>query len=89
MVPFKSNAKTIVDEIVRQMTPPNGKLEVGYRKRFEKEFGSDPETEKYKKERNRPNDFKRTFAGNSEEMFRIGIAFAPKALRLYAPFYSR
>ena len=45
--------------------------------------------EKKKKERNRPADFKRNFAGNSEEMFRIGLAFAPKAIRLYAPFYSR
>ena len=61
---------------------------MGYRKRFEKEFGSDPEIEKMKKERNRPADFKRTFAGNNEEMFRIGISFAPKAIRLYAPFYS-
>ena len=71
------------------MTPPSGKLEVGYRKRFNREYGSDPEVEKKKKERNRPPDFKRTFAGNSDELFRIGIAFAPKALRLYAPFYSR
>ena len=88
ILPFKSNAKAAVDEIIRSMTPPSGKLEVGYRKRFEKEFGSDPEIEKMKKERNRPADFKRTFAGNNEEMFRIGISFAPKAIRLYAPFYS-
>jgi U3 small nucleolar RNA-associated protein 25 len=70
------------------MTPPSGKLEVGYRKRFEKEFGSEIEIEKIKKQKNRPDDFKRIFSGNSDEMFRIGIAFAPKAIRLYAPFYS-
>ena len=88
VAPFKANAKKVVDELIRLITPPSGKMEVGYRKRFEKEFGSDAETEKAKKEKNRPDDFKRIFAGNSEEAFRIGISFAPKAVRLYAPFYS-
>ena len=46
ILPFKSNAKAVVDEIIRMMTPPSGKYEVGFRKRFNKEFGSDPEVEK-------------------------------------------
>ena len=35
-----------MDEIIRLMTPPSGKYEVGFRKRFNKEFGSDAEEEK-------------------------------------------
>merc|ERR1739838_793220 len=63
-------------------------MEVSYRKRFEREYGSDAELEKAKKEKNRPVDFKRIFSGNTDECFRIGISFLTKAIRLYAPFYS-
>jgi U3 small nucleolar RNA-associated protein 25 len=78
IVPFKSVAKKVMDEIERQMTPPSGKFEIGYKKRFEKEFGSDPKLEKIKREKNRPDDYKRTFAGNNEEAFRVGLSFSPK-----------
>ena len=49
-----------------------------YRKRFEKEYGSDVEIEKAKKAKNRPADFKRIFAGNTDESFRIGVSFLTK-----------
>ena len=89
MLPYRSMAKLVVDEIIRLITPPGGRMEVGYRKRFEKEYGADAEMEKKKKLQKRPADFKRMFAGNSDENFRIGVSFLTKAVRLYAPFYSR
>ena len=88
LLPFRSAAKKVIEEIIRQMTPPSGKMEVAFRKRFEKEFGSDPEVEKMKKNKTRPDEFKRIFGGNSDETFRIGMSFSPKAIRLYSPFYS-
>ena len=62
-------------------------MEVSYRKRFEREYGSDAEIERAKKEKNRPVDFKRIFSGNTDECFRIGISFLTKEIGKY--FFRR
>ncbi len=34
------------------------------------------------------DDFKATFAGNTDDHFRIGISVSKKTLKLYSEFYS-
>ncbi|CAG5098305.1 Oidioi.mRNA.OKI2018_I69.XSR.g15547.t1.cds [Oikopleura dioica] len=88
IAPFRSNAKKIVDEMIRLLTPPSGKLEVAYRKRFLKEFGHDLQAEKEFQQKKRPDEFKRIFGGNSDDHFRMGLSYTPKQLKLYTPFYA-
>jgi U3 small nucleolar RNA-associated protein 25 len=77
-----------VDEMIRLLTPPSGKLEVAFRKRFNKEFDHDPVAEKEFQKKNRPDEYKRIFAGNSDDHFRMGLSYSPKQLKLYTPFYT-
>jgi len=74
--------------MIRLLTPPSGKLEVAFRKRFYQEFGHDPTAEKEFQKKNRPDEYKRIFAGNSDDHFRMGLSYTPKQLKLYTPFYS-
>lgn len=52
--------------------------------RFEKEFGG--ESKRHWLER--PEDYERTFAGNTDDAFRIGIRVSGKSLGLYRDFYG-
>lgn len=54
--------------------------------RFEKEFTGD--TLYFPKTNPKPEDYECTFAGNTDDNFRIGLSLTKKTLKLYTDFYS-
>lgn len=84
LVPFRSTALQIVD-ILLKMFQRGSKFQVGYRKRFYKEFGSEDQDTSIM---DKPTDYQAIFKGNTDEHFRIGMALLRNSVRLYSPFYS-
>lgn len=85
LVPFRNTALQIVD-ILLKMFQRGSKFQVGYRKRFYKEFGSEDQDRPSIEDK--PVDYQAIFEGNTDEHFRIGIALLRNSVRLYSPFYS-
>jgi U3 small nucleolar RNA-associated protein 25 len=54
------------------------------RKRFEDDFTKSPGA----MPENRPDDFKDLFAGNDDDMFRMGIKFTRKTIKFFSQFYN-
>lgn len=54
--------------------------------RFEKEFTGD--TISFPKTKPKPEDYEKTFSGNTDDNFRIGMSLTKKTLKLYTDFYS-
>lgn len=85
VVPFRESARRIVNQLVALLHPERGEKVMHYA-RFEEEFGGDG---LYFPKRNpKPEDYERTFAGNSDDTFRLGICLTRKCMKLYADFYS-
>ncbi|KAI9003180.1 hypothetical protein BC832DRAFT_560139 [Gaertneriomyces semiglobifer] len=86
LLPFKSAAL----EVVKHFIALSGTNQQDNKKRFFDEFGVDPDEEKLdqEKRRSKPADHKLMFAGNIDDCFRVGIKFARKQMKLFAPFYS-
>lgn len=83
VVPFKNDALKIVN-ILMDLLPQTYDNQVMYKKRFVKDFGLEDDTpHKYKTE-----DFVRTFEGNIDDCFRIGINIGKKTMKLYSEFYN-
>uniref|UniRef100_A0A131Y3P4 U3 small nucleolar RNA-associated protein 25 homolog n=1 Tax=Ixodes ricinus TaxID=34613 RepID=A0A131Y3P4_IXORI len=82
VLPFRDSALRTVNALAKLL----GAKDVAHRSRFEKEFGS-PE-EPPKKWLERPEDYERTFSGNTDDAFRIGLRVSGRSLRLYSDFYS-
>ncbi|CAN7994834.1 unnamed protein product [Ixodes hexagonus] len=82
VLPFRDSALRTVNTMAKLL----GAKDVAHRSRFEKEFGT-PE-EQPKKWLERPEDFERTFTGNTDDAFRIGLRVSGRSLRLYSDFYS-
>lgn len=62
------------------------KSQVMHYKRFVSEYGG--ETLHFPKKNPKPEDYELTFAGNSDDTFRLGVTFTRKAIKLYSDFYS-
>ncbi|XP_064489591.1 U3 small nucleolar RNA-associated protein 25 homolog [Ornithodoros turicata] len=82
VVPFRESALRIVNLLAQLL----GAKDVVNKGRFHKEF-EEPEENKDRKKMERPADYEATFAGNTDDSFRIGIRLAGKTLRLYSEFY--
>lgn len=54
--------------------------------RFEQEFTGD--TLYFPKTNPKPEDYERTFTGNTDDNFRIGLSLTKKTLKLYTDFYA-
>ncbi|KAJ3195394.1 hypothetical protein HK101_000361 [Irineochytrium annulatum] len=54
--------------------------------RFLEDYGISPEDDEI--DARRPDDYKKDFAGNIDDCFRIGVKFSRKHLKLYADFYT-
>ncbi|ANB15052.1 Utp25p [Sugiyamaella lignohabitans] len=70
-------------EFVNKVAEISGLNQSENRKRFKEAFYDDavpPET--------KPDDFRRIFAGNSNDLFCLGVKFTRQALKLYSSFYS-
>ncbi|CAN8077361.1 unnamed protein product [Agarophyton chilense] len=54
----------------------------------DKDFIEDKEDSLTSKKRRKPSDHRRTFRGNIDDDFKLGIAFTKKSMKLYNDFYS-
>ncbi|XP_065208763.1 U3 small nucleolar RNA-associated protein 25 homolog isoform X2 [Planococcus citri] len=84
LAPFKDSAFKIIN-MMSTMMFPNQKGNVINRKRFQDEFTGEEITVSQKS--SRPDDFSKTFAGNIDDNFKIGISITKKSLKLYTDFY--
>lgn len=81
LVPFRHTAHQVVHTMIKTMNPQ----QVFHKKRFDKEFGEEEESEM---DPTKPADFKATFAGNTDDCFRVGVSFTRKSVKLYSDFYN-
>lgn len=89
VAPFRESALRIVNLFIALLFPSNataGSKQVMHYKRFLEEFGG--ESLHFPKKNPKPEDYEQTFAGNSDDTFRIGLTFTRKCLKLYSDFYS-
>lgn len=92
VVPFRESALRIVKILISlvfgdiENENANQKSQVMHYKRFIEEYGG--QTLHFPKRNPKPDDYEQLFAGNSDDTFRIGIAFTRKCLKLYSDFYS-
>ncbi|XP_037352248.1 U3 small nucleolar RNA-associated protein 25 homolog [Talpa occidentalis] len=86
VVPFREAALRVVHLFIQLLEGDSKKIIVSNKKRFQSEYGSDPEERPPNLKR--PEDYEAVFVGNIDDHFRIGVAVLQRSLRLYAPFYS-
>lgn len=83
LVPFRECAMRIVKTMTDLLC--HEKMNVINKKRFQREFGS---KENHDPKRKKSEDHEAMFAGNSNELFILGMAVMKKSVKLYADFYS-
>ncbi|KAF2673868.1 DUF1253-domain-containing protein [Microthyrium microscopicum] len=80
LVPTRNSCARVVENLIELCQPEQQEN----RKRFEQNFSSSeggvPE--------GRPDDFKELFAGNDDDMFRMGIKFTRKTVKFFSQFYN-
>jgi len=87
LVPFRESALRIVKAFISILLPGE-KANVVNKKRFLDEFGCSNSRKTEFRYNPKPPDHEATFAGNTDDSFRVGVAITKKSLRLYADFYS-
>ena len=91
LVPFREHCVEIVSTFIKLLKTEK-KFDVSGLKRFQEEYVVADEEEEIKEldadMARKPLDYQRTFKGNTDEHFRLGISLLGGVLRLYAPFYS-
>lgn len=85
VLPFRDSAYRVVNMLIDLLNPKEKTSMVNY-KRFVDEFTGD--SLYFPKKNPKPEDYEQTFAGNTEDTFRLGISLTKKSMKLYAPFYS-
>ncbi|KAI8920692.1 digestive organ expansion factor [Entophlyctis helioformis] len=80
--PFRNNAF----EVIQTLIALSGTKTQDNKKRFMDEFGSDPADEK--RESKKPDEYRKIFAGNVDDCFRVGIKFSRKHMKLFSDFYA-
>ncbi|XP_046658688.1 U3 small nucleolar RNA-associated protein 25 homolog [Homalodisca vitripennis] len=85
LVPFRNSALRIVD-MLASILLEEGNNNVLNKKRFFDEFGAGEIAMPRKNPK--PEDYEKTFAGDTDDNFKIGISVTKKSLKLYADFYS-
>ncbi|XP_057411547.1 U3 small nucleolar RNA-associated protein 25 homolog isoform X2 [Balaenoptera acutorostrata] len=87
VVPFREAALRVVQLFISLLEGDSKKkIIVSNKKRFNGEYGSDPEERPPNLKR--PEDYEAVFVGNIDDHFRTGVAILQRGIRLYAPFYS-
>ncbi|XP_055378039.1 U3 small nucleolar RNA-associated protein 25 homolog [Condylostylus longicornis] len=91
ILPFKSSAFKTLEVLIQILfgnKAETAKKDGSVRnyKRFLEEFTG--ETIKFPKTKPKPIDYEMTFAGNSDDSFRLGISLTKKCMKLYQDFYS-
>lgn len=85
VLPFRESVYRVVSMLMDLLNPKEKTTTVNY-KRFVDEFTG--QTLHFPKKNPKPEDYELTFAGNTEDTFRLGISLTKKSMKLYAPFYS-
>ncbi|RZF34126.1 hypothetical protein LSTR_LSTR003536 [Laodelphax striatellus] len=85
LVPFRDSALKIIKNIISILLPDE-KSNIVNKKRFLNEFTGGELAMPNKNPK--PVDYERTFKGNVDDNFRIGISVTKRSLKLYADFYS-
>ncbi|KAK7864086.1 hypothetical protein R5R35_002730 [Gryllus longicercus] len=85
LVPFKDSAYRIIKMII-SLLHPKDKGHVINKARFIEEFTGGEIAMPFKNPR--PEDYEKTFSGNADDNFKIGLAITRKSLKLYVDFYS-
>ncbi|KAJ2726357.1 rRNA-binding ribosome biosynthesis protein utp25 [Coemansia sp. Benny D115] len=84
ITPFRSTAFKIIKKILA-LASAEHKMNLG---RLEREYGpKEDEMSEADFFKRKPEDFQKTFDGNIDDSFRIGLQFYPSSVRLYAEFY--
>ncbi|XP_055533035.1 U3 small nucleolar RNA-associated protein 25 homolog [Wyeomyia smithii] len=85
VVPFRSAALKVVEMLKQLFAGDDSKAVTNY-KRFQTEYGGD--TLYFPKHNPKPEDYERTFGGNTDDNFRIGISFSKSSMKLYTKYYN-
>lgn len=85
LVPFKDSAYRIINMIISLLSPKEN-FNVVHKNRFLEEFTGGELTMPRKNPK--PEDFEKTFSGNIDDAFRIGMAVTKSSLKLYENFYN-
>ncbi|KAF0310750.1 Digestive organ expansion factor [Amphibalanus amphitrite] len=86
VAPFKHSAHRIINTLI-SLLQPAGQSSVMRYKRFVQDFGDGDAPPPAPEKVSRPADFLATFAGNTDDAFRIGLQVTKKSMRLYSDFY--
>ncbi|EGF79767.1 hypothetical protein BATDEDRAFT_1232, partial [Batrachochytrium dendrobatidis JAM81] len=82
IAPFRNRAF----QIIKTFFALSGCTSQENKKRFMDEFSPVPGEDEADKRK--PEDYRKIFAGNIDDCFRIGIRFSKKQMKLFSPFYS-
>ncbi|XP_050077054.1 U3 small nucleolar RNA-associated protein 25 homolog [Anopheles maculipalpis] len=86
IVPFRESALRCVTVLKRLFAGDQESSVINW-KRFTDEYGGGPSLH-FPRRNPKHADYERTFAGNIDDNFRLGIAFNRSTMKLYAKFYS-
>uniref|UniRef100_A0A182SKL2 Digestive organ expansion factor n=1 Tax=Anopheles maculatus TaxID=74869 RepID=A0A182SKL2_9DIPT len=86
VVPFRESALRCVTVLKRLFAGEQEKSVMNW-KRFTDEYGGGSSLH-FPRRNPKPADYERTFAGNIDDNFRLGIAFNRSTMKLYAKYYS-
>lgn len=86
LLPFRQVALCVVNMLI-WLLQPEARADVFNYRRFVDEFG-DADEQEVRHSSSRPDDFCRTFVGNTDDSFRLGIRLTKKSVRLYSEFYQ-
>lgn len=84
VLPFKNSAYRVIKLILKMVKEI--KLRVLNEDRFEEEFR--PPDDDESKPGKKPEDYYKFFEGDNDDMFRIGLRFSKRRVKLYSDFYS-
>ncbi|XP_008549358.1 U3 small nucleolar RNA-associated protein 25 homolog [Microplitis demolitor] len=87
IVPFRHSCLKIVELLIEILIGDDKGGSVVNKKRFLDEFAGG-DTLRMPKKNPKPEDYEKTFSGNIDDTFKIGIALTKKTLKLYCDFYS-
>lgn len=84
VLPFKNIAYDLVQEIIK-IALTGTKRQVSSKKRFNEEYGPDSEE---KPNLSKSLSYQKTFLGNNDDFFTLGVALAKNSVKLFTSFYN-
>jgi len=82
LLPYKNTALDIMEKMIKI----SGSKQIENKKRLHNEFKLSSEEDSDMSDK--PEDYRKIFRGNIDDMFRVGIKFTRKSMRFFADFYQ-